>query len=72
MGSFEVQGAAGEGMRGVCVWGRAGHCHQFKSPFWSATVSSIFPLPALSRRGDLSCLLQPMQQIQYRLILHLS
>lgn len=40
--------------------------------FQSAVVSSIFLLPAHFGRGDLSRLLQLMQQIQYRLILHLS
>lgn len=67
VGGFEVPGAAGEGRE---VSGEGGR--RALRPALLHWTASTFLLPALSRRGGLSCLLQSMQQIPFRLILHLS
>ena len=72
VGGFEVRGVAIEG-RERCVsrgeLGVAASCGVVLL-YWT---SSMFLPPALSRRGGgLSCGLHSMQQVRYRLILHLS
>ena len=71
MGGFEVQGVAGEGWEIDTYKGELRLPSQLSDPSglpWSLQ----FLLLALSRRGHLPCLLQWVQQAQYRLALHLS